>query len=530
MDKKLDRRTLGVTAAATLASALVSPVMAQDKPRQGPNQAPRQGGHLRVGYQLFPTSLDAILGRSGGDAFYWRQIYDQLVDADQSLNPRAATSLASAWEVSREPPAITFTLREGVTFHDGTAFEAEVVKFNIERVLNPETKATPRASMTAIKSVDVLGKHKVRFNLAQPWGAGLGVLSDRGGVMNSPTAVAALGADYGFKPSATGPFKVAEVVTGSHVRLVRNPNYWGRDAEGNRLPYLDEITIKAIADETVLVSALKAGEIDIAYLPMKDVAAFLSDRKFRITRMDGGGIGYLVTFNMAKPPFDDVNLRLAVAHAIDPTSINEAMYFGKSIIADGGMWPTGTWAYDRTVPRPKFDLAKAREYLKKAGKPGGFAFNGITWTNATHPQSAEIVKAQLAAIGIDMKITIQSVQAATSNFFAGTTGDMFLTSWSRYPEPDWMASLAYRSDGYYNAGKVKRPDVDALVEQGAALYEVAERKKAYRRIDEIVLGEAWFVPLLYAVTYAAAGGRVQNLDTLIANDGKMNLRELWLNA
>ncbi len=523
MGKTLDRRSFGVSAAAlAAAAALPSRGFAQEKPRQG--------GHLRVGYPLFPTSLDAILGRSGGDAYYWRQIYDQLVDADQALNPRAATSLASSWEVSKDPHAITFNLREGVTFHDGTAFDAEAVKFNIERVLNPETKATPRASMTAIKSVDVLDKLKVRFNLSQPWGAGLGMLSDRGGVMNSPAAVAKLGADYGFKPAATGPFKVAEVVTGSHVRLVRNENYWGRDAQGNKLPYLDEITIKAILDETVLVSALRAGEIDVAYLPMKDVQAFQSDRKYRITKMDGGGIGYLVTFNNAKPPFNDVNLRLAVSAAIDPVPINEAIYFGKFIVADSGMWPTGTWAHDATVPRPKFDLAKAKEYLKKAGKPNGFSFEAVTWTNATHPQSAEIVKAQLAAVGIDMKITIQSVQAATSNFYAGTTGDAFLTSFSRYPEPDWVASLCYRSDGYYNAGKVKRPDVDALIEQGAALYDVAERKKVYRKVDEVVLGEAWYVPLLYAVTYAAANGKVQNLDTLICNDGKMNLRELWLKA
>src|SRR5262249_16330756 len=194
-----------------------------------------------------------------------------------------------------------------------------------------------------------------------------------------------------------------------HGGLGRNENYWGRDAQGNRLPYLDEITIKAIADETVLVSALRAGEIDIANLPMKDVAALQSDRKYRITRMDGGSIAFLVTFNMGHPPFDDMNLRLAVAHAINPTVVNEAMYFGKAILADGGMWPTGTWAHDRTVPRPGFDLAKAREYLKKAGKPSGFAFNCVTWTSPQHPQTAEIVKAQLAAIGIDMKITIQSV-------------------------------------------------------------------------------------------------------------------------
>src|SRR5213592_3017213 len=100
MVSAIGRRSLGVSVAASAAvSTLPAPAIAQDKPRQG--------GHLRVGYGLFPTSLDAILGRSGGDAYYWRQIYDQLVDADQALNPRAATSLASSWEVSKDPHAIT---------------------------------------------------------------------------------------------------------------------------------------------------------------------------------------------------------------------------------------------------------------------------------------------------------------------------------------------------------------------------------------------------------------------------------------
>lgn len=514
------RRLARLGAATAVAAALSLPALAADKPQYG--------GHLRVAYQLFPTSLDAILGRSGGDAYYWRQIYDQLVDADQSLKPRPSTSLATSWEIANDPPSMTFTLREGVTFHDGTPFNAEAVKANIERVLDPETKATPRSSFTAIKSVDVLGPYKVRFNLETPWGAGLSMLSDRGGVMNSPTAWAKLGADYGFNPSGTGPFKVAEVVTGSHVRLVRNENYWGTDADGNRLPYLDEITIKVISDETVVTSALKAGEIDVAYLPMKDVNEFQSSKKFTVSKMDGGSVAYLVTFNQAKPPFDDVNLRLAVSYAINPEDINQAMYFGKSIIADSGMWPTGTWAHDPSVDRPHYDPEKAKEYLKKAGKPNGFSFNGITWTNAVHPQSAEIVKAQLAAVGIDMKIEIQAVKAAVANFYSGEQGDMFLSSWSRYPEPDWNASLTYKSDGYYNAGKLPRPDVDDLIKLGASLYDIDERKKVYRQIDQIVLGEAWYVPLLYGVTYAAAPQKVQNLDTLIANDGKMNLREIWL--
>jgi|TARA_Y100000310_G_scaffold281529_4_gene302058 peptide/nickel transport system substrate-binding protein len=490
---------------------------------------PRYGGHLRVGYGIEPTSLDAALGRSGGDAYYWRQIYDQLVDADPDLTPRPSTSLATSWEISTEPHAITFHLREGVTFHDGTRFNAEAVKFNVERILDPKTKATPRASMTVIESIDVVDEYTVRFNLQRAWGAGLNMLADRGGVMNSPAEVAALGADYGWRPAGTGPFKVDKVITGTLVHLVRNENYWGTDAKGRRLPYLDEITIRVIRDQTVLASALRTGEIDVAYLPYKDVAAFRRDDRFQIETMPGGSIALVLAFNVGKPPLDDANLRLAVAHAINPEVINKAIFFEKVIVADAGMWPVGAWAHDPDVPRPYYDLDKAREYLAKAGKQSGFEFTAVTSNSPVLIPTTEIVRVMLKKVGISMNIEVLSTGVATERFFHGRDYPLYLTGWSRYPEPDWVASLAYKSDGYYNAGNLPRADVDALVEEGATYYDVQERKGVYRKLDEVVLGEAWYVPLLYGVSYAAAPRKVRNLDRLMGWDGKMALREIWLN-
>ena len=489
---------------------------------------PQYGGHLRVGYSLAPTSLDAVLGRSGGDAYYWRQIYDQLVDADPDLRPRSSTSLATSWEISTEPPAITFHLRRGVTFHDGTPFDAEAVKFNVERVLDPRTKATPRASMTVIESVDVVDEHVVRFSLKRSWGAGLSMLADRGGVMNSPDAVRALGADYGWNPSGTGPFVVDRVVTGTLVHLVRNENYWGVDENGNSLPYLDEVTIRAIRDETVLASALRTGEIDVAYLPYKDVAAFQRDDRFQIETLAGGSIALVLSFDLAKRPMDDVNLRLAVAHAVDPDIINRAIFFNQVIVADAGMWPIGAWVHDSSVERPYYDPDKALEYLRKAGRPDGFEFTALTYNHPVLVPSTEIVQAMLKKVGITMNIEVLANGPATERFFHGREYPMYLTGWSRYPEPDWLASLAYKSDGYYNAGNLERPEIDRLVEKGASLYDREARKQVYNEINKTVLGEAWFVPLLYGVNYAAAPRRVRNLDRLMGWDGKMALREIWV--
>jgi peptide/nickel transport system substrate-binding protein len=499
---------------------------ADRKPIETTPQGHQYGGHLRVGYGGEPTALDAVLGRSGVDAYFWHQIYDQLVDANKDLTPRVETSLATSWKISKDPDAITFELRKGVSFHDGTPFNAEAVKFNIQRILDPATAATPRASLTVIESVDVLDTHRVRFNLKRPWGAGFNMLADRGGVLNSPTKILALGRDYAWNPAGTGPFKVDNVIVGTMVHMVRNENYWGVDEFGNRLPYLDEITIRVIRDQTVLASALRTGEIDLTYLPYKDVSAFMRDDRFQLEVMPGGNIGIVLVFNLAE--LDDVNLRLAIAHAIDPTVINKAIFFNRVRVADSGMWPDGAWAHDPDVERATYDPDKAREYLAKSAYPDGFEFTTVTTNSPVNIPTSEIVRVMLKKIGITMNIEVLNAGVATERFFHGRAYPMFLTGWSRYPEPDWLASLGYKSDGYYNAANLPRPDVDALVEQGASLYDVSERKAVYDELNSLILREAWFMPLLYGVNYAAAPHRVQNLDRLMGWDGKMFLREIWL--
>lgn len=521
-------RILVVISICIVAGGCGGPVETKSEVPSYAHLSPKHGGHLRVGYSIDPTSLDAVLGRSGGDAYYWRQIFDQLIDVDRDLVPQADISLATSWEIAEDPDSITFHLREGVVFHDGTPFNAAAVKANVERILDPKTLATPRASMTVIESVDALDEHTVRFNLKGPWGAGLNMLADRGGVMSSPTRIAALGRDYGWDPAGTGPFKVNDVILGTKVHMVRNENYWGRDEDGHPLPYLDEITIRVISDQTVLSSALRTGEIDVAYLPYKDIAAFQRDDRFQIETMGGGGIGMLFSFNVEFPPLDNIDLRQAIVHAIRPDVINKAIFFEQAMVADSGMWPTGAWAHDPDVRRPSYDPDLAREYLIRGGKPDGFEFTAVTNNSPVLVPIAEMVRAMLKDVGITMDIEVLATGPATESFFQGRRYGMYLTSWSRYPEPDWIASLAYKSDGFYNAANAKRDDLDALVALGASLYDTDARRDVYHELNQKVIDDAWFVPFVYAVTYAAAPKRVRNLDRLMGWDAKMNLREIWL--
>ncbi len=283
-----------------------------------------------------------------------------------------------------------------------------------------------------------------------------------------------------------------------------------------------------IHDETVLASALRTGEIDVAYLPYKDVSAFERDDRFRIETMRGGNIAAVLVFNLDKPPMDNVDLRRAVCYAINPEVINRAIFFDRVTVADSGMWPTGAWAHDPDVARPYYDPEKARDFLRAGGKPDGFEFTAVTWNSPSLVPTTEIVRAMLKKIGVTMNIEVFSDGVANENFYHGRRYPMYITTWSRYPEPDWLASLAYKSDGYYNAANLLRPDIDALVERGASLWELEKRKTVYRELNAIVLDEAWLVPLLYGANYAAAPRNVHNLDRLMGWDGKMNLKQIWL--
>jgi ABC-type transport system substrate-binding protein len=319
-----------------------------------------------------------------------------------------------------------------------------------------------------------------------------------------------------------------QVVTGSHLHLVRNEHYWGRDKAGNPLPYLDEVTIRIIKDETVLASALRSGDIDVAYLPNKEVDDFLADSRFNISRMAGGSIGATLVYNPDMAPMNDINLRRAIAHAINPADINKAVYFGKSSIADAGVWPPGTWAYQPSPAHLRYDLKLSREALVALGKPQGFEVDILTFNNPLHQQAIEIIRAQLARVGIKANIEVMTVGGATEKMFGGRKTSIYLTSWPRNPEPDTHSAYGFKAGGFYNASRKSTPALEAMITHGATTYDQTKRTEIYRRVTDMVLMQANWQPLLYGNFFVAAPKKIQNMNTFIAWDGRMQLKELWI--
>ncbi|MDH3682616.1 MAG: ABC transporter substrate-binding protein, partial [Acidimicrobiia bacterium] len=280
------------------------------------------GGTLRVAHQFPPISLDPHTGSSGADHQTLYSLYDRLVHFKfDSLE--FTPGLATSWEFT-DDTTLVMNLREGVTFHDGTPFNAEAVAYNVDRVQNhPNTKVP--ADLASIESVEIIDDLTVQLNLNRPDSGVVGILSDRAGMMVSPTAAeAAEEKQLNTNPVGTGPFKLAEYSEGDRLLVERNEDYW---QEG--LPYLDEIEWLFSGGEQAALNGLRAGDVDVA-LTIRDfsqVASLESEPGIKTIRSpslhtDGCYI------NDEVAPWDDVRVRQAWSHAMDRDTLADVFTFG----------------------------------------------------------------------------------------------------------------------------------------------------------------------------------------------------------
>ena len=490
---------------------------------------PKYGGTLKFVYSLDPSSLDPHQSVSGGDAYFYNPIFDNLALPKGNCELSTDISSCEKWEFP-DPKTIVLHLRKGIKFHDGTDFNAEAVKFNVERLQDPKFKGGFVAPhVKGIERVEIVDPHTVKLHLKKPDASLLPMYEAGAGQVSSPTAVKKMGDDrYSFNPVGSGPFELKKFVAGSYVTLEKNKDYWRKDEYGNKTPYLDRIKISIVKEEAVISAALETGQADLTYVPVMDIDRFEANKEITVYTFEGGGVGEILIYNRAKPPMDNMNIRRAVSYAVDPEAIKKGAFYGKATVAKGGMWPTGTWACDTTVPRPYYDVEKAKEFLKLGGKPDGFSMDIIIWNGATHIRSAEIVKEQLSKIGVKANIKTYDVGTATKKFFKDEETQVYLTSWPRRPEPNIIAGYAYRSNGYFNVGKVKDPNMDDLIARGAATYDLKERKAIYRQIDEIILGDCRWTPLIYSNAYAGAWNHVKGMENFFGCDVKPRTWYLWL--
>ncbi|HBY98229.1 MAG: ABC transporter substrate-binding protein [Ardenticatenaceae bacterium] len=477
-----------------------------------------QGGTLRVGVRGNPTSLDPHKNTSSFDRPILYAIYDRLVDIDQNL--RFVPQAADKWEVSEDGKAITFTLHPGITFSDGTPLDAEAVKFNLDRVRAKETASPFAPEFATVESVEVVDDLTVRINLKEPTPGLFSSLAERGGLLVSPKAAKDLGDELARQPVGSGPYQLVEWLQDDHVTLKRTPNYW---REG--LPHLDRLEFHIIPDENVKVTNLKAGSLDIIdTVPPKDVSSIRNNPALDYSTTTGLSTWQLV-MNMSRSPFDNHDVREAMALAIDRSAILGSLFFGIGQPAYS-MLPPSSWAYDPEAYTVRDrDVGKAKELLAQAGYPDGFEFSVLVINQPIRVQMVTALQSQLADVGVKATVDAKEVAQYASELRAGEY-DAVLLWWAGRVDPDGTLYAWFHPNGIWDKYGYDNPEVTRLLQEARTTIDLDTRKALYGQAQALIDKD---VPMVFLVHDEEGKAHSKKLTNFVPNpDGVMRFTEVWL--
>jgi peptide/nickel transport system substrate-binding protein len=507
----LGRRDLGVGLGALALGACLPSTPASGQ------VSPQKGGTLNVGLPSDSKSMDPIYSVQFTERQVLYLLFNTLVryGPDFSIHPE----LAESWSVEDAGKRVTFKLRQGVDFHDGTPFDAAAVKWNIDRRLDPAV-ASPQHDQLApiVAAVEVVDGRTVAFVLKAPYAGLLSLLGERPGFMLSPTAAERLGKDFGNAPVGSGAFVFKEWVRGSHLTVERNSKYWETGK-----PYLDRVVFRDISGAVVGVQRLVTGEVDfIADLSPQDVKQLQGRSGIALAPITIGR-WYALQWHVFKEPFSNDKLRQAIAHGIDRKRINAIVMDGKGTISDGPT-PPGLWWFDPAIKSYAYDPVKAQALLKEAGYGNGFEFTLSTPQVTAMSQINQLVQEQLEAVGIRLKLE----PVAQSEWYAKLVRketNFSPNRWTQRPDPDGLLYILFHSKGYANTTGFNNARVDALLDQARQSFDQAERKKLYSEVQAIIAREVPMLPLFFSVEYAALRDSVQGFEWIA--DQIPRFRDLW---
>ena len=503
----LTRRGFGVLSAAFLAtSALVAPATAQTPP-----------GVLVVGQIAEPQALDPHAVTAVNDFRILMNLYDGLVRyASGTLEVEPA--LAESWTISEDGTVYTFSLREGVTFHDGSPFDAEAVVFNFERMLNEDhpyhnTGPFPLSFFFgAVQSVEAVDPHTVRFTLNEPYAPFLSNLAYPTGLIVSPAAVMQNGANFGRTPSGTGPFRFAEWRSNEAVVITRNDDHW----EG--APALEAVVFRPISDANTRVAEMLSGGIDMMVeVPPVALSQFRGDR-YQVVEQAGPHLWFLI-LNMKEGPFVDKRVRQAANYAINKEALVNDVLEGTATIAAGPTPPAFAWAYNEDLDPYPYDPDRARALIAEAGAEAAsltfYVTEGGSGMLDPVPMGTAI-QADLAAVGFDVRIETYEWNTFLGRVNPGLEGraDMAQMAWMTN-DPDTLPFLTLRTDawpdkGGFNSGYYSNPEVDALLEAARVATDQDDRARLYKEMQVIVQEDAPWVFVANWKQNAVTSGAVEN--------------------
>lgn len=325
-----------------------------------------------------------------------KTLYEGLFQFNEEM--RVVPALATDYTTNEEGTIYTFTLREGVKFHDGTDFNADAVKYNIDRLTDTSNQLRHNGTLSMVKNVRVIDEYKVEIELDEPYSVFINLLSVPAMSMISPTALAEKGKDISQHPVGTGQYKFEEWVHDDHLIVVKNEDYWN---EG--YPKLDRVTFKPVPENGSRIAMLKTGEADFIYpVPPELAQSVEGEDGIDIITNPSIYVQYL-SMNMMKKPFDDIKVRKAINHAIDKEAFIKVVKGDYGVVADSVLSPTMEY-YSKQDTMYEYDIEKARKLLEEAGYKDGF--ETVVWgkNNSSTIKAMEFIQQQLSQVGINVKV------------------------------------------------------------------------------------------------------------------------------
>jgi peptide/nickel transport system substrate-binding protein len=490
------------TALTTIVLALVASLLSAC----GGSSAPTT--QLTYGLTLSPSGIDPHINASSELTIPLRSVYDTLVFEDP-IHGGFVPGLAENWSISSDGLIYTFNLRTDVLFHDGTTFNADAVKANIDYILNPDHHSQKAAYMLGqFDRVEVIDEYTVELHLNTPFAPLMDSLSQTYLGMASPDALEQWGVtEYQFHQVGTGPYRFVEYIPNDHITLEKNPEYaWAPSVYESAQAQIDRIVFRFYEDEATRALALQSGEVDIiGEIPPHDALRLVEGGAFDLHAVPIPGQPLQFLFNVLRSPTDDVRVRTALIQSVDRDTLVETLFNTFSPIADGPLTAT-TFGFSPDHPFPEYDPAVAAATLEELGWQDDDGDGYLSRDEVdlelllvlppwgSNPEAGQLVAAAWEALGARVTIEVAPGFGLLKEAqIAGTYHAIGINFFGA--DPDLLRSF-YSSTGLYNWTGASDEALDQLLLQASREWQNRDmREDYYAGIAESIRDEALILPL-----------------------------------
>ena len=485
-------------------------------------QEGKPGGTLVAAFSADPGGFDPARGPSGMSHVVIEQVYSTLLNLDENAKPYAG--IAESWSVADDGLSWTFTLRSGLTFHDGEALTAEDVVYSFERILDPDSGYAYRSQIETIDEVVAVDDLNVQFKLNRVTGP-FEIYMAFPGSSIVPKDLVESGWDLNAQPVGSGPFKFVSYTPRDSIVFERNDDYY---EEGR--PYFDGMVYRIISDPTALANGMKSGEIHFSNeVPPKDWNAITSQENMVDAAIEGSRYFWMVP-NHERGELGNPLVRRAIAHALNRAAIVRGAFYGQATAIVGGVIPEWNWGYAGLEEfNPQGDTEKAKALIAEAGVAPGTPISLMMVSSWPPMMSmAPIIQANLSQIGFNATIETMEVPRYWDEVWGPSNFDLTVMYWlSPLADPDDFVTNTYATTSAVNVQKGGSQEMDDLMLAAKSAVTIEERKELYRQQQQLSLDTMDVIPLVNGWVLTAHTDRLRNFKPMRTGFLK-TLKDAWL--